>query len=329
MVLLGNPSDRFTPGEHAMTELRKRMLQDMQLRNLSPKTIERYLAHVARYAQHFGLPPDQLGLEHVRQYQLHLLESQASWSLFNQAVCALRFFYNVSLQRGWPVEHIPYGKRPKRLPVVLSPEEVQRLLACLRPEKHRVLFTAVYACGLRLAEATRLRVADLDSSRMQLWVRQGKGKKDRALPLSEKLLQELRQHWLRHKPQGLLFPGKGPSGILNAGGLQRSLAQAASRAQLSKRVTPHTLRHSYATHLLEAGVDLPTLQALLGHSCVSTTMLYLHVSVKRLEQVVSPLDLLPQDTPTTTTTTTTTTSAKPAPHPKASAPKAPAGKSPT
>jgi len=303
-----------------MTELRQRMRQDMQLRNLSPKTIETYLAHVARYAKHFGLPPDQLGPEQVREYQLHLVQEQASWSLFNQAVCALRFFYNVTLQRGWPVEQIPFAKRPRRLPVVLSPEEVQRLLACVRPEKHRVLFTCLYACGLRLAEATRLRVADIDSARMQLWVRQGKGKKDRALPLSVKLLHELRQHWLRHKPQEWLFPGKPPTKPIHPNAAQQALRKAVRRAELGKRATPHTLRHSYATHLLEAGVDLPTLQALLGHSCVSTTMLYLHVRSTHLGQVVSPLDLLPpRETPTPTE------SAKASPTP----PRACAGKSPT
>jgi site-specific recombinase XerD len=297
-----------------MTELRRRMIQDMQLRNLSPRTIETYISHIARYAKHFGKSPDQLGPEQVREYQLHLIQAKVSWSLFNQAVCALRFFYNVTLQQGWPVQHIPYGKRPRRLPAVLSPEEVQRLLACVHPFKHRVLLTTAYACGLRISEAIHLRPRDIDSSRMQVIVRQGKGQKDRCVPLSPRLLQELRQYWLKHQPPEWLFPGKDPRRPLHPGGIQRSLQQAVRQAKLTKRVTPHTLRHSYATHLLEAGVDLPTLQRLLGHRCVSTTMLYLHVRQTRLGQVVSPLDLLPQLPPPTS---------------KPTAPAAPAGKSPT
>ncbi len=276
-----------------MTALRRRMIQDMQLRNLSPRTVETYVSHVARFARHFGKSPDLLGLEHIREYQLHLLQRQASWSLFNQAVCALRFFYNVTLQRGWRVEHLPYGKRPRRLPVVLSPEEVQRLLACVHPLKHRVLLTTAYACGLRLSEAIHLRPQDIDSPRMQVWVRQGKGRKDRCVPLSAKLLQELRQYWLKQKPRTWLFPGQNPQRTLDPGGVQRSMKQAVQEAGLSKRATPHTLRHSYATHLLEAGLDLPTLQALLGHSSISTTLRYLHVRQTRMGQIVSPLDLLP------------------------------------
>ncbi len=281
-----------------MTELRQRMIQDMQLRNLSPRTIETYVSHVARYARHFGKSPDRLGPEQVREYQLHLLQAKASWSLFNQAVCALRFFYNVTLQQGWPVEHIPYGKRPRRLPVVLSPEEVQRLLPCVRPLKHRMLLTTAYACGLRLSEALHLRPSHIDSSRMQLWVRQGKGQKDRCVPLSARLLQELRQYWLKQRPRVWLFPGADPHRTLHPGGIQRSMQQAVQEARLTKRATPHTLRHSYATHLLEAGVDLPTLQALLGHSSISTTLRYLHVRQTRMGQIVSPWDLLPQLPPT-------------------------------
>jgi site-specific recombinase XerD len=274
------------------------MIHDLQLRNRSPRTIDAYVSHVARYAQHFGQTPDRLGPEHVREYQLHLLQRQVSWSLFNQAVCALRFFYNVTLEQGWPVQHLPYGKRPKRLPTVLSPEEVQRLLACVRPPKQRVLLTTVYACGLRLLEATHLRPEDIDSSRRQVWVRQGKGNKDRAVPLSPTLLEELRAYWRQHRPRPWLFPGKEPERPLHPGTVQRALKQAAEQAGLTKRISPHTLRHSYATHLLEAGVDVRTLQMLLGHTCASTTLIYLHVRQPRLAQVVSPLDLLPPLAPT-------------------------------
>jgi site-specific recombinase XerD len=274
-----------------MTPLRQRYINDLRLRNRSPRTIECYVAHVAAFARHFGRSPDQLDQEHVRQYQLHLRDvKHASWSLFNQAVCALRFFYKVTLPSPWAVEHIPYAKRPKSLPAVLSREEVQRLLACVDRPVYRLLLTTLYAAGLRLSEGLHLQVGDVDSARMILHIRSGKGQKDRCVPLSPKLLGELRAWWRLRRPTTRLFPGRDDE-PLSASGVQRACQTAAIAAGLVKHVTPHTLRHSYATHLLEAGLDVRTLQKLLGHSQLGTTAHYTHVTNERLRSVVSPWDL--------------------------------------
>jgi site-specific recombinase XerD len=221
-----------------------------------------------------------------------LQEKHASWSRFNQAVCALRFLYRVTLGRPDVVTMIPYGKRPKTLPAVLSREEVQRLFAALPEDRYRTLIRMTYACGLRLGEVVRLRVADIDSSRGVLVIRQGKGQKDRLVPLSPALLAELRAYWRRYRPHDWLFPGRQRGQHLHGGALQRTFARLVRPLGLAKKVSMHTLRHSYATHLLEAGVDVITLQHLLGHRDLSTTARYLHVSTRHLQQTPSPLDSL-------------------------------------
>jgi integrase/recombinase XerD len=279
-----------------MTPLCQRMTADMQIRNLSPRTIECYTYHVRCFAKHFSRSPELLGAEEVRAYQVYLVqEKKASWSSFNQAVCALRFLYRVTLGQSWPVVQIPFAKRPKKLPVVLSPQEVQRLLSCARPVKLRVILTTIYAAGLRLEEATHLEVRDIDSARMVLRVAHGKGDKERLVPLSPRLLQELRDYWSIVRPERWLFPGGVPGTPLGPSAVQKACERATLEARIAKHVTPHTLRHSYATGLLEAGVDLLTIQRLLGHACFSTTLIYLHVRRTRLESTVSPLDLLPID----------------------------------
>lgn len=277
-----------------MTPLRQRLIEDLNIRNYSPRTVECYVHHVAEFARHFQCSPDQLGPEEIRAYQIYLSqERKVSWSLFNQAVCALRFFYNVTLARNYPREHIPFGKRPKKLPVVLSREEVARLFACVKHPKHRMLLRTAYAAGLRLSEVRHLQAGHIDSARMLLHVVQGKGAKDRLVPLSPLLLSELREYWKRFRPHPWLFPGSPPEKPLHGASVQRTLARAAREAGLSKAISPHTLRHSYATHLMEAGTDLCTIQKLLGHRDLSTTARYTHVSQHRLESIVSPLDLLP------------------------------------
>lgn len=274
-----------------MTPLRQRFVDDLRLRNLSPRTIKCYVAHVAAFARHFGRSPDQLDPEHIRLYQLHLRDvKHASWSLFNQAVCALRFFYKVTLPRPWGVEHLPFAKRPRLLPAVLSREEVQQLLACVERPIYRLLLTTLYAAGLRLSEGLHLQVRDIDSARMILHIRSGKGQKDRLVPLSSKLLDDLRDWWRLRRPTTWLFPGRNNQ-PLSASGVQRGCQAAAILARLAKHATPHTLRHSYATHLLEAGLDVRTLQKLLGHNQLATTALYTHVTEERLRGVVSPWDL--------------------------------------
>lgn len=241
-----------------MTPLRQRLVDDLRLRNYSRRTIERYVAHVARFAQHFGKSPELLGAQEMRAFQLHLIEAKVSWSLFNQAVCALRFFYGKTLGRTELVPMLPFGRRPKKLPCVLSPEEVAQVLEAARPGRERMQFTTTYACGLRLMEAVSLEVTDIDSARMVVHVRQGKGQKDRLVPLSPKLLAELRAYWAVARPARWLFGNAQQDGPLHAGTVQRQLRRAVKKAGLRKPASMHSLRHSYATHMLEAGVDVMT-----------------------------------------------------------------------
>jgi integrase/recombinase XerD len=275
-----------------MTPLRQRLIHDLQLRNYSPRTVSCYVAAVAHFARHFGRSPEHLGAEHTRQYQLHLLAQRASWSRFNQAVCALRFLYRVTLQRPDTVPLIPYGKKPKALPAVLSPDEVRRLFAAVNLPWFRMLLQTTYACGLRLGEVVRLRLTDIDSARMALHVRCAKGRKDRLVPLSAALLALLRDHWRRYRPREWLFPGRRPGQPLNLGSVQRLFRRFLGACGIPKKASMHTLRHSYATHLLEAGGDLATLQKLLGHSQLSTTLRYTHIGQTHLHRVPSPLDTL-------------------------------------
>jgi site-specific recombinase XerD len=276
-----------------VTPLRQRFTQDLQCRNYSPRTVDTYVRCVAAFARHFRRSPEHLDAEHVRLYQLHLLEQKASWSRFNQAVCALRFLYKVTLQRPGLVVQIPYGKKPRTLPAVLSTDEVRRLFDAVANPFYRLLLQTAYAAGLRVSEVVRLKVTDVDASRMVLHVRCAKGRKDRLVPLSALLLERLRQHWLRHRPREWLFPGRGPAGHISVGRVQRLCQRAVRAAGIAKKASMHTLRHSYATHLLEQGTDLPTLQRLLGHNQLSTTVLYTHVGQSHLLKSGSPLDTLP------------------------------------
>jgi integrase/recombinase XerD len=273
-----------------MTPLRRRLIDELARRNYSPRTVEAYVAAVARTARHFARPPDQLTPDDLRAYQLHLIAKPASWSQFNQVTAALRFFYRHVLDRPEVVPLVPYGKRPRSLPVVLAPAEVRRLLAAVPPGRNRLIFRVAYGCGLRLGEILHLRAADIDPARRLLWVRRGKGANDRGVPLPDQLLDELRPYRQDRRPPDLLFPG--PTGRpLGETVLQRAIHLARVAAGLDKPATCHTLRHCYATHLLEAGTDLPTLQRLLGHRHLSTTLGYLHLRADRLPGIRSPLDL--------------------------------------
>jgi integrase/recombinase XerD len=277
-----------------MTPLRQRFVEDLRLRNYSPRTIEAYVAHVARFARHFGRSPELLGPQEMRAFQLHLLEKKASWSQFNQTVCALRFFYGKTLGRTDLVPMLPYGRRPKTVACVLSPEEVAQLLDAARPGRERVLLQTAYACGLRLMEVLNLEIQDIDSARMLLHVRQGKGNKDRLVPLSPRLLTELRDYWRVHRPARWLFCTQNNAGQrpVCPGTVQRQLQRAVKKAGLRKPATMHTLRHSYATHMLEAGVDVMTLQKILGHRQLSSTARYLHLRGDHLRGLPSLLDRL-------------------------------------
>jgi integrase/recombinase XerD len=275
------------------TPLRQRFIDDLRLRNYALRTIDTYVGRVVAFARHFGRSPDLLGAEEVRRFQLHLLERRASWSSFNQAVCALRFLYGTTLGRPERLPLIPYGKRPKTLPCVLSPEEVARLLEAAAPGRDGVLLETTYACGLRLGEVLGLQASAIDSSRMVVHVRHGKGAKDRLVPLSVHLLADLRDYWRRYRPSTWLFAGASGERLC-AGTVQRLIKRVLRRAGISKPATMHTLRHSFATHLLEAGVDVLTLQKILGHRQLSTTACYLHLRSDRLRQLPSLLERLTQ-----------------------------------
>jgi integrase/recombinase XerD len=281
-----------------MTPLRQRFIDDLRLRNYARRTIDTYVGQVAAFARHFRRSPDLLGADDVRAYQLHLLQRRVSWSTFNQAVCALRFLYRTTLGRPEQLPFIPFGKKPKTLPSVLSPDEVLRLLEAAPAGRDRLLVQVAYGCGLRLSELLHLQVGDIDSARMVIHVRQGKGAKDRLVPLSLRLLEELRAYWRQFRPRPWLFPGQTAEGTLTSSNVQRRCTRWVQQAGLSKHCSMHTLRHSYATHLLEAGVDVLTLKALLGHTSLQTTARYLHVSTQRLQQTPSLLDLLVLPRPT-------------------------------
>jgi site-specific recombinase XerD len=273
------------------------MLEELQRRNYSAATISHYIRWVEQYAQFFGKPPDKLGLEHLRTYQTYLLKTRMlSPGTVENHVAALRFFYVRTLRRPEFRQYIPYPRTRKRLPGILSKEEVARMINAAGTLFHRTLLMVLYGTGMRRAEAARLKLADIDSQRMIIRVVNGKGSKDRDLPMSPALLDTLRAHWRWLKPHTYLFPSRMRRDLeqpISDKAVWHACVQAARRAGIRKRVTPHTLRHSWATHLLEAGTDLRTIQLLLGHEDLETTARYLHLSQKHLQQVVNPIDDLP------------------------------------
>lgn len=284
----------MTPYKKRMNKYIRRMSEDMQLRNFADATIDAYTYHADKFCQYFGKTADELGLEEIREYQLYLVnEKKASWSSFNQAVCGLRFLYEVTLKQNWAVRHIPFGKRPKKLPVVLSDQEAVKLLSCVENPKHRAVLMTCYAAGLRLRETTHLQIQHIDGRREQLHIVAGKGSKDRFVPASPRLLEELREYWKLSRPGSFLFPGKTPNTPLSSTTIQKAMKLAVAKAGIKKAATPHTLRHSWATSMLEAGVDLLTISKILGHASFVTTMIYLHVRRQHFDRTPSPIDWLP------------------------------------
>lgn len=278
-----------------MTEispLRRRMTEDMTVRNLSPATQRSYISAVSKFSRFFGRSPDQLTLEDVRTFQVHLVAKGISWPGLNQIVCALRFFYGVTLRRDEIPERITYARQPRTLPEVLSAGEVVRFLEAVPSLRTRVALTTAYAAGLRASEAVSLKVANIDSGRMVIRVQQGKGGKDRYVMLSAQLLGILRTYWRLARPKDWLFPGRDPVNPIEVNVLHAACRSACAASGLAKRVTVHTLRHSFATHLLESGTDIRIIQVLLGHSNLSSTARYTHVSSGLIRQTDSPLDRL-------------------------------------
>jgi site-specific recombinase XerD len=282
-----------------MTRLRKMMLDELERRNYTQTTRRAYLLGVEQFAKHFHRSPDQLGLDHIRDYQVYLFRvKKLKPATVTVRLAALRFLYVAVLKRRWTVDETPYPKRPDTLPTVLSQDEVARLIDSALTPVHRMVLMSLYATGLRRAELTRLKVKDIDTERMVIHVLGGKGRKDRDVMLSPKLLAELRQYWrgLKHKPRTWLFPGgrwhSHTERPMTDKVVWYACQEAARRAGIDKPVHPHTLRHSFATHLLEAGVDLRTIQILMGHSDLKATTVYLHLSHRHLQATASPLDAL-------------------------------------
>ena len=281
-----------------MTLLRQRMLEDMGIRNLADNTQSAYLHQIIAYAKHFHRPPEDLGPEEVRTYQLYLTKTRGlSPSSVSIATGALRFLYKVTLKRAWAVEDIPMPKRPFRLPVILSSEEVMHFLDSIGNLKHRAILMTAYAAGLRISEATHLKVADIDSQRMMLRVDQGKGRKDRYVMLSPRLIEELRAYWKAVRPTLWLFPGDFPEKPITRSAVQQACQKARRASGIKKPISPHSLRHAFATHLLETGTDVRTIQLLLGHRSLATTSRYLKVATTTVCATISPFDLLPRVEP--------------------------------
>ena len=276
-----------------MTPLRQRMIADMQLRNLAPATQRQYIHYVASYASYYGTSPEKLDLEAIRQYELYLLqERKLSPESINTFVSAVKFLYLVTLEMPWGDALFPRLRRPHKLPVVLSPDEVRQFFEHVPGLKHRAALMTCYGAGLRISEAVALKISDIDSKRMLIRVEQGKGAKDRYVMLSPRLLALLRTWCRAGRPQYWLFPSWRPTKHLSAGTLQRVCREASRALGFSKRITAHTLRHSFATHLLEAGADLRIIQVLLGHTRIDTTARYTSVSPQVVAATLSPLDRL-------------------------------------
>jgi len=269
------------------------MTEDMMMRNFSPYTQRNYLFAVARFARHFATSPADLGPEHLRDYLNHLIARKVSSSYFNINVAALRFFYTVTLEHDWVLAKLPFQKRHRKLPTVLSSEEMTRFLASIPDCKMRAVLVTAYAAGLRVFEVVALRVRDIDNKRMVLRIAEGKGGKERLVMLSPKLLELLRAYWKAEHPRSeWLFPGRDPGQHISIRSVQLACQIARESAGISKHITMHTLRHSFATHLLEAGTDVCTIKLLLGHRSLSSTARYLHVATNSVCAVPSPLDRL-------------------------------------
>jgi site-specific recombinase XerD len=276
----------------SVSPLRRRLIEDMTIRKLAPKTQQGDIRTIKTFAAFLGRSPATASFEDVRRFQLRLAASGVGTGALNQAVSALRFFFRITLGRRDISEHTPFVREPRKLPVVLSPDEVARLLEAAPSLKYRAALSVAYGAGLRAAEVVSLKVADLDSARMLIRVEQGKGRKDRFAMLSPDLLDLLRQWWLVKRPRGWLFPGQQPAQPITTRQLNRACHAAAQAAKLDKRISMHTLRHSFATHLLERHTDIRVIQVLLGHRKLDSTALYTRVALKTIREVPSPLALL-------------------------------------
>ena len=278
-----------------MSPLRKRMICDMKIRNFTASTKRTYLHHVSSFARYFKESPEFLGPEHIRHYQHYLIEERGvSICSLAQFVAVIRFLYGVTLGRKWVIETVIYPKIPTRLPRILSRQDMAQFLAGCHEPKYHAIFSTMYATGVRTREATEIKIKDLDSDRGILQVRQGKGNKDRITVLPPALLTLLRTYWKQERPDPWLFPGRSKKSPISPSSVQGVCRKVREQLGMRKKFTPHALRHAFATHLLEQGVDLRTIQEMLGHQCLSTTSIYTHVSAERIQQITSPLETLPR-----------------------------------
>jgi integrase/recombinase XerD len=274
-----------------MGELRDQMEMDMRLRRFSPKTIACYLACMKGVAKHFRKSPAELGDEEIRAYLHHLMEERkVSQSVLVQTYSALKFFFEKTLQKQWNAFRIPRCKQRRKLPGVLTREEVESILSATKNLKHRAILMTIYSAGLRIGEATRLKVSDIDSGRMMIRVNEGKGLKDRYTLLGKRNLEMLRRYWKAYRPLEWLFPGRNASGPVSTSAIQRVFKTSLEKAGIKKKASVHTLRHCFATHLLESGTDLYYIQRLLGHKSAGTTSVYLHITGKDIGKIKSPID---------------------------------------
>jgi integrase/recombinase XerD len=278
--------------EAPVSPLRRRMIEDMTIRKFAPRTQEGYIRAVRSFSAYLGASPDRAGFEDLRRYQLQLVASGVGAPTINHAVTALRFLFLVTLRKPHVVARLPFIREPRKLPVVLSPGEVARLLDAAPGLKYKAALSVAYGAGLRASEIISLKVEDIDSTRMVIRVEQGKGRKDRYVMLSPHLLDLLRAWWKAARPQGWLFPGRDPVQPLTTRQLNRACHAAAQMAEIEKTVSLHTLRHSFATHLLEQKTDIRVIQVLLGHKKLDTTALYTRVALKALGEITSPLEHL-------------------------------------
>lgn len=269
------------------------MDEDLQIRNYAISTREKYISAVAKFALYFNKSPDLLGPDEIRTYQVHMVdEKKVTWSTFNIVVCALRFFYGTTLGKDWTIKHIPFAKTPRTLPTVLSQSEVGRMFETILNFKHLSMLILAYSAGLRVSEVATLKIADIDSERMMIHVREGKGRKDRDLPLSPTALAILRQYYMLDRPQDFLFPNPRTGKPISRSTIHKVCKAAGAKAGISKNASMHTFRHSFATHHLEAGTDLRTVQVLMGHASIATTSRYLHVSSAHLCAAKTPLEFV-------------------------------------
>ncbi|MBU1183499.1 MAG: tyrosine-type recombinase/integrase [Proteobacteria bacterium] len=276
-----------------MGEFRDRFERDLQIRGYAENTVKQYVYCVRNLVKHFMRPPDELSVDDINDFQLHLTkERQVAWATFNIYVFAMRFFFLQTLKKDWEITAIPYQKTGRKLPEILNGPELNALFKAVANIKHRAILMTTYSAGLRVSEVVHLQVSDIDSQRMVIRVEQGKGCKDRYVPLSKALLPVLRQYWKAARPPVWLFPGQHPDMPLTRSSVERVFKKAKKNACITKSVTVHSLRHSFATHLLEKGTDIRTIQRLLGHRSLSSTQIYTHVAKNYVNRAGSPLDTL-------------------------------------